>query len=168
MVRDDAIEREVEQWPAGAAARTRRAAESRRSSLSSPQRPDRSFTVVRRDRWLPVVVGRRMPRVASTTGMKGCARGTSLLTRLAGPPERLRTNPDHPANCYDKDGEYPSVVPGDVAGGQVVTEAWAVDQLLERGEGLLAKTQMAQAQNGMHADGAIFHGPARRKAAVFG
>src|SRR5690606_39972533 len=97
MVRDDAIERAVEQWPAGAAARTRRAAESRRSSLSSPQRPDRSFTVVRRDRWLPVVVGRRMPRVASTTGMKGCARGTSLLTRLAGPPERLRTNPDHPA-----------------------------------------------------------------------
>ena len=109
-----------------------------------------------------------MPRVASTTGMKGCARGTSLLTRLAGPPERLRTNPDHPANCYDKDGEYPSVVPGDVAGGQVVTEAWAVDQLLERGEGLFATTQMAQAQNGMHADGAIFHGPARRKAAVFG
>lgn len=48
---------------------------------------------------------------------------TSLLTRLAEPPERLRTIPTILLNCYDKDGQYPSIVPGDVAGGQVATEA---------------------------------------------
>jgi LacI family transcriptional regulator len=62
---------------------------------------------------LDVLAGRRLVGILYT----------SLLTRLAEPPERLRTLPTILLNCYDKDGSYPSVVPGDVAGGQVATEA---------------------------------------------
>ncbi|WP_309082940.1 LacI family DNA-binding transcriptional regulator [Chelativorans sp.] len=65
------------------------------------------------DAALDVLMGRRLVGILYTT----------LLTRPAEPPERLRGIPTVLLNCYDKDGFYPSVVPGDVAGGHAATEA---------------------------------------------
>jgi len=48
---------------------------------------------------------------------------TSLITRPAEPPERLRDVPTVMVNCYDKERRYPSVVPADVTGAYTATEA---------------------------------------------
>ena len=48
---------------------------------------------------------------------------TSLITRPAEPPERLRDVPTVMVNCYDGKRLYPSVVPADVTGGYPATEA---------------------------------------------
>ncbi|MDC9825274.1 LacI family DNA-binding transcriptional regulator [Devosia sp. ZB163] len=48
---------------------------------------------------------------------------TSLITRPAEPPERLRDVPTVMVNCYDRNRLYPSVVPADVTGGFAATEA---------------------------------------------
>ncbi len=48
---------------------------------------------------------------------------TSLITRPAEPPERLRDVPTVMVNCYDRDRRYPSVVPADVTGAYTATEA---------------------------------------------
>lgn len=48
---------------------------------------------------------------------------TTLITRQAEPPERLRDVPTIMVNCYDKSRRYPSVVPADVTGGYTATEA---------------------------------------------
>lgn len=48
---------------------------------------------------------------------------TTLITRPAEPPERLRGVPTVMVNCYDRNRLYPSVVPADVTGGYGATEA---------------------------------------------
>lgn len=48
---------------------------------------------------------------------------TSLITRPADPPERLRDVPTVMVNCYDKKRIYPSVIPADLTGGYAATEA---------------------------------------------
>lgn len=48
---------------------------------------------------------------------------TSLITRPAEPPKRLRDVPTVMVNCYDKERRYPSVVPADVTGAYTATEA---------------------------------------------
>jgi LacI family transcriptional regulator len=48
---------------------------------------------------------------------------TTLVTRQAEPPARLRDVPTIMLNCYDQHRQYPSVVPADVAGGYTATEA---------------------------------------------
>jgi LacI family transcriptional regulator len=48
---------------------------------------------------------------------------TSLITRPAEPPERLRDVPTVMVNCYDEKRVYPAVLPGDVTGAYAATEA---------------------------------------------
>ncbi|WP_423066820.1 LacI family DNA-binding transcriptional regulator [Devosia sp. CN2-171] len=48
---------------------------------------------------------------------------TSLITRPAEPPERLRDVPTVMVNCYDEKRAYPAVLPGDVTGAYAATEA---------------------------------------------
>jgi LacI family transcriptional regulator len=48
---------------------------------------------------------------------------TSLITRPAEPPERLRDVPTVMVNCYDKKRVHPAVLPSDVTGGYTATEA---------------------------------------------
>lgn len=48
---------------------------------------------------------------------------TSLVTRPAELPERLRDVPTIMLNCYDKGSRYPAVVPADVTAGYAATEA---------------------------------------------
>jgi LacI family transcriptional regulator len=48
---------------------------------------------------------------------------TTLITRAAEPPERLRDVPTIMLNCYEPKLQYPAVVPADVAGGYAATEA---------------------------------------------
>ncbi len=48
---------------------------------------------------------------------------TSLITRPAEPPERLRDVPTVMVNCYDRKRAHPAVLPSDVAGGHTATEA---------------------------------------------
>lgn len=48
---------------------------------------------------------------------------TSLITRPAEPPERLRDVPTVMVNCYDKKRAYPAVLPADLTGGYAATEA---------------------------------------------
>jgi len=47
----------------------------------------------------------------------------TLITRETPPPERLQTIPTILLNCYDKKRSHVSVVPGDVAGAFVATDA---------------------------------------------
>jgi LacI family transcriptional regulator len=47
---------------------------------------------------------------------------TTLITRAAEPPQRLRSVPTVMLNCFDREGHYPSVIPGDLAGGYRATE----------------------------------------------
>jgi len=58
--------------------------------------------------------------------LRNRARGViyaSLVTREAVPPERLRELPAVLLNCFDPERRYPSVVPGDLAGGYAATDA---------------------------------------------
>jgi LacI family transcriptional regulator len=48
---------------------------------------------------------------------------TSLITRPADPPERLRDVPTVMVNCYDKRRVFPAVVPADTTGAFAATEA---------------------------------------------
>jgi LacI family transcriptional regulator len=48
---------------------------------------------------------------------------TTLITRAAEPPERLRDVPTIMLNCYEPKLQYPAIVPADVAGGYAATEA---------------------------------------------
>src|SRR3954451_11530470 len=45
----------------------------------------------------------------------------SIMTRKVEPPELLRRVPSVLLNCYCEDRSYPSVVPGEIAGGQAAT-----------------------------------------------
>lgn len=53
----------------------------------------------------------------------GVIYATLVTTQLTQAPERLRELPTVLLNCYEKRSRYPSVVPGDVAGGHSATEA---------------------------------------------
>jgi len=53
----------------------------------------------------------------------GVIYATLVTTQLGQTPERLRELPAVLLNCYEKRPRYPSVVPGDVAGGHAATEA---------------------------------------------
>ncbi|MFD1942523.1 LacI family DNA-binding transcriptional regulator [Paradevosia shaoguanensis] len=53
----------------------------------------------------------------------GVIYATLVTTQLADMPKRLGNLPTVLLNCYEKRARYPSVVPGDVAGGHAATEA---------------------------------------------
>ena len=53
----------------------------------------------------------------------GVIYATLVTTHLVHAPEKLREMPTVLLNCYEKRTRFPSVVPGDVAGGYAATEA---------------------------------------------